>query len=219
MFGLFNKYKLRDKVFKTDAYKWDFLINDIKKHLESDAVVIITGHFKKTLDKLQETLEKNAIKFEKSKNSIRASDIDLQKMKNSGIASIMHFDETNSFNNNYEFKGAKKETLIIIMIEHHPVPDQDNTIFSFANALPCKSEIICYTSLEEPFMCVFGGDRIISLMDRLGIQDECIENSALSGSIKSAQKKIKSQSYSNDIADSAENWFSYNCPSLSDKIN
>lgn len=92
--------------------------------------------------------------------------------------------------------------------------EQDNIIHSFANDLPYKSEIVYYTSLEEPLMKALGGDKIISLMEMLGVKDRYIEHPVISSSIIQAQKKIKNQCLGNQRVKSAQEWFYYNCPNF-----
>jgi preprotein translocase subunit SecA len=53
-----------------------------------------------------------------------------------------------------------------------------------------------YISLEDDLMRIFGGERIKSLMDRLGLpDDQPIENKMISRSIESAQKKVEGYNF------------------------
>ncbi len=53
-----------------------------------------------------------------------------------------------------------------------------------------------YLSLEDDLIHVFGGDRILNLMDRLGMEeDEAIQHPWLSKSIASAQEKVEGRNF------------------------
>ena len=111
-------------------------------------------------------------------------------------------------------KNTQEEKIFFLIGEHHPLLEQDNIIHSFANDLPYKSEIIYYTSLEEPLMKALGSDKIIPLMEMLGVKDGYIEHPVISSSIIQAQKKIKNQCLGNQRVKSAQEWFYYNCPNF-----
>src|SRR5690606_15972468 len=53
-----------------------------------------------------------------------------------------------------------------------------------------------YVSAEDDLMRIFGGDRIKSLMSRLGVDETTpIENRSLSKAIENAQKKVESHNF------------------------
>ncbi|EPN1352277.1 preprotein translocase subunit SecA, partial [Campylobacter coli] len=50
-----------------------------------------------------------------------------------------------------------------------------------------------YLSLEDNLLRIFGGDRIKSIMDRLGIEEgESIESRIVTRAVENAQKKVES---------------------------
>src|SRR5699024_6090575 len=54
-----------------------------------------------------------------------------------------------------------------------------------------------FLSLEDDLMRLFGGERVQSLMDTLGLDDETpIENKMITNTIESAQKKLEAQNFS-----------------------
>src|SRR5215204_581297 len=76
----------------------------------------------------------------------------------------------------------------IIFIEHHPMKSKEELIFE---QLGLKEAIIL-TSLDEPLVKIFGGEKLIDIMQKPGMkEDEVIEHKMVSHSIVNAQKKIE----------------------------
>jgi hypothetical protein len=75
----------------------------------------------------------------------------------------------------------------LVLLEHHPSFKTESEQFIKLN-IP---ELVVYSSLDEPLLGIFGGERIISLMQQLGMSaNEQIQHSMVSRSIKNAQEKI-----------------------------
>ncbi len=53
-----------------------------------------------------------------------------------------------------------------------------------------------YVSLEDDLMRLFGSDRIVKLMDRMGIEEgEVIQHSMITSSIERAQRKVEENNF------------------------
>jgi hypothetical protein len=100
----------------------------------------------------------------------------------------------------------------ILMMGHYPIPDREsNIIGSIALALKGKFTLSFWISLEDPLMKAFGSDRIVSVMESLGMkEDECIEHSMVTKSIERARKKIAEKVRMETECASAETWFETN---------
>ena len=80
------------------------------------------------------------------------------------------------------------EGATVIFIEHHPMKSKEETVFK---QLGLK-EVIILTSLDEPLLVMFGGEKLIKVMQGLGMkEDEIIEHKMVSQSIVNAQEKIE----------------------------
>lgn len=95
----------------------------------------------------------------------------------------------------------------IIFLEHYPLrAAEDNFLNSFN-----PTEVFFLNSLDEPLFQNFGGERIIGLMDTLGLNEEdFIEHSMISKSIRRAQDKIQKKIRIEYSANSAGEWFQIN---------
>ena len=86
--------------------------------------------------------------------------------------------------------------LCIIGTERHESRRIDNQLRGRAGRQGDPGESRFYISLEDDLMRLFGGDRIVTLMDRLKVsEDTPIENKILSNTIENAQKKVESRNF------------------------
>ena len=95
----------------------------------------------------------------------------------------------------------------VIFAEHYPLPEKEDEFYHY---LGLQSATV-YTSLDEPFLKMFGGDKLINLMQKMGAkEDESIEHSMVSASIRKAQEKIRKKVAFESSARSQEEWMQRN---------
>jgi hypothetical protein len=98
---------------------------------------------------------------------------------------------------------AQAEGSPIIFIEHHPMKRKEDLVFE---QLGLKEAIIL-TSLDEPLLKIFGGEKLIDIMQKLGMkEDEIIEHKMVSQSIANAQKKIEERMIVEQSVRSQSEW-------------
>lgn len=74
-----------------------------------------------------------------------------------------------------------------VFAEHHPLSTKELELFQKLNL----ETVIVYSSLSEPLFRLFGADRIIRLIQQLGMKEnEVIEHAMITRSIRNAQEKI-----------------------------
>jgi len=95
----------------------------------------------------------------------------------------------------------------VIFLEHYPLRiNEENFIREWV-----KTEIFVFNSLDEPLFQQFGGNRIIGLMEKMGMdENEYLEHSMISASIKNAQDKLQGKISVEMTTNSAEDWFRTN---------
>ncbi len=97
----------------------------------------------------------------------------------------------------------------IIFAEHYPLLDKEKEIFEKLNLE--KAEV--WSALDEPLLKKFGGERIIGLMQALGMKDnEIITHPMIANSIRKAQEKIAKKLLLESHASSQEEWIRKNLP-------
>ncbi len=80
--------------------------------------------------------------------------------------------------------------------ERHESRRIDNQLRGRAGRQGDPGETCFYLSLEDDILRLFGGERIQSMMDRLGVEDDMpIDAKMLSGAIENAQKKVESKNF------------------------
>ena len=87
--------------------------------------------------------------------------------------------------------------LFIIGTERHESRRIDNQLRGRSGRQGDPGESRFYISLEDDLMRLFGGERISSMMNSLGIDDDTpIENRMVSNSIESAQRRVEGRNFS-----------------------
>jgi preprotein translocase subunit SecA len=119
-------------------------------------------------------------------------------------------DEIADAKNQYEeiYKKVKEETdkeheevvqlggLHIVGTERHEARRIDNQLRGRAGRQGDPGSSRFYISLGDDLMRIFGGDRMLGLVDRMGLgEDEVIEHRLLTNSIENAQKKVEGKNF------------------------
>lgn len=95
----------------------------------------------------------------------------------------------------------------VIFLEHYPLRSKEEILI--ADWQP--KEILVLNSMDEPLFTTFGGEKIINLMQKMGMKnDEVIENSMIDKSLERAQRKVEEKVVAESSANSAEEWFKRN---------
>ena len=95
----------------------------------------------------------------------------------------------------------------ILFFEHYPSLTKENELLQKLQL----DEAIFYSSLDEPLFLHFGGEKMISLIQQMGIsENEAIEHPMVSTAIKNAQEKISKEVGIEYSAVSQADWFSKN---------
>ena len=86
--------------------------------------------------------------------------------------------------------------LFIIGTERHESRRIDNQLRGRAGRQGDPGASRFFLSLEDDLMRIFGGDRVQSLMDTLGLEEDMpIENKLITNTIESAQKKLEASNF------------------------
>ena len=102
---------------------------------------------------------------------------------------------------------SQVEGLTILFIEHHPMKSKEEIVFK---QLELK-EAIVLTSLDEPLLTKFGSEKLIKIMQGLGMkEDEIIEHKMVGQSIANAQEKIEKKIIVEQTVRSQEEWMKRN---------
>jgi hypothetical protein len=127
--------------------------------------------------------------FEESRSHLR-------QYFESKAVSDMHIVDAN-------FTNAFQQNDPIIFIEHFPLFAEEQQKFMDLRL----EEAVIYSSLDEAIFDIFRGEKIVEVMRKMGMkEDEMIQNSMITMSVKRAQEKIASKAIISGTAQSQRDW-------------
>ena len=95
----------------------------------------------------------------------------------------------------------------VIFVEHYPMKSREQ---QFLEQLSFK-EAIFLTALDEPLLSYFGGEKLIRMMEGMGMKEgESLEHKLITQSIANAQEKIGSKVFIEQSTRSAAEWMERN---------
>lgn len=96
---------------------------------------------------------------------------------------------------------------IAVFGEHYPIYSKEETLYKRLHL----EKVEVFSSLREPLFNKFGGDKIIQMMQQLGMkEDEIITHSLVSKAIRNAQDKIEKKVLIEQTAYSQQDWLTKN---------
>lgn len=91
----------------------------------------------------------------------------------------------------------------IIFIEHFPLRNEEQQVYEKLGL----QEAVVYSSLDEAIFQLFGGEKIVKLMQQMGMKEnEMVEHKMISTSIARAQEKIEKSAQIHINASSQAAW-------------
>lgn len=186
-----------DRIYRTEEGKFKAIIKEVKMLREKGQPVLIgTASIEKN-ERLAELLAKANIPHQllNAKNNEKEATI-VAKAGQKGAVTLA----TNIAGRGTDIvlgEGVKElGGLFVIGSERHESRRIDNQLRGRSGRQGDPGMTQFFVSTEDHLMKVFGGDRIGSVMDRLGVDDETpIENRVISKSLEGAQKKVEGYNF------------------------
>lgn len=186
-----------DLIFKTEQAKINAIIEEIKGHNKAGRPVLIgSGSIAKN-ELISTKLQKAGIKHEllNAKNNEREAAI-IAKAGEQGAVTLA----TNIAGRGTDIvlgKGVKElGGLVVIGSERHESRRIDNQLRGRGGRQGDPGVTQFYVSTEDDLMRIFQGERVASLMDRLGVDENMpIQNKAVSKTLEAAQKRVEGYNY------------------------
>ncbi|MEK7598618.1 MAG: preprotein translocase subunit SecA [Patescibacteria group bacterium] len=184
---------LSDVIYKTEKGKFDAIVEKIKEINKTGQPALVGTIAIEKSEYLSALLQRSGVPHEvlNAKNHEREAQI-VAKAGQKGAVTIA----TNMAGRGTDIKlgeGVREAGgLLIIGTERHEARRIDNQLRGRAGRQgdPGASEF--YVSLEDELMRRFGGDKLKSIMDSLGLpEDQPIQNKIISRTIENAQQKIE----------------------------
>ncbi|ANT64834.1 preprotein translocase subunit SecA [Prosthecochloris sp. CIB 2401] len=188
---------LDDFVFKTRREKYTALIEKIEELQKSGQPVLVGTASVEVSETLSRMLRAKKITHNvlNAKQHDREAEIVAQAGKKGAVTIA-----TNMAGRGTDIKldeGVRElGGLYILGSERHESRRIDRQLRGRAGRQGDPGESIFYVSLEDNLMRLFGSDRVISVMDRLGHEEgDIIKHSMVTKSIERAQKKVEEQNF------------------------
>jgi preprotein translocase subunit SecA len=196
-----NKPMIRDDkadmIFKTEAGKIAAIVKQVKEYQKIGRPVLLGSASIEKNEALSHALTKAGVKHEtlNAKNNEREAAI-IAEAGRKGAVTLA----TNIAGRGTDIvldEGVKKlGGLVVIGSERHESRRIDNQLRGRCGRQGDPGLTQFYVSTEDDLMRIFQGERIRSLMDRLGVdEDTPIQNRAVSKTLESAQKKVEGYNF------------------------
>lgn len=205
-----DKPTFTDKVWRNKPMAWRGMITEALKALTQNEIAIVFTFFDKTKTEIIDFLsESNVPYFQITPNQTgeAASQgkvvflCDVEMIQSSAMMSLIS-------------KWSIKTKVTFLFAGHYPLPSKEQPVIQKLNTSFPKSEIIFCSSLDNPSFKIFGSDRIVDLLDNLGMkEDEAMEHAMVTKAMANARTKVESSITHETKADSEEEWFAKNVKS------
>lgn len=212
--GLFSllqsaKPTYTDKVWKLSEFCVKGLMTDALQEVKARQVPVIAAYFRDGQQRLVDFLNIHQIPYlhihsgnlhEASAAAEMILLIDWECMKASVIGQVSaHLPS-----------GVKK----IFILGHYPLPRKESLVLE-KMSVARVFEIIFYSALDDASLRPFNGDKIMELVEKLGLKDEePVEHRFVTKSMEHARTKIQERVKFEKEADSEEVWFTKNLSNL-----
>lgn len=199
-----NKPVFADKVWRTRPEAMKGMIMEALKAITQNQVPVVFCYFENTITEIISFLTASDVPyFQLTNDSIGEA---------SGQNKVVLICDASLISSSNGLMGlltaiSSRSKLHFLFAGHYPLPDKENKIIEKLSSYT-SAEITFCSSIDGPSFEPFGADRIISVLDQLGLkEDECIEHSMVSKAMANAREKIAGIVKHEVAAKSEEEWF------------
>ncbi len=192
-----QRMDLPDRIYKTEAGKFRAIVDEVQSRQKKGQPVLLGTVSVEKNEELSRLLSKAKVKHEvlNAKNNEREAAI-VADAGQKGAVTLA----TNIAGRGTDIvlgKGVVKlGGLHVIGSERHDSRRIDNQLRGRGGRQGDPGSTQFYVSTEDDLMRIFGGDRMRSVLERIGHSDETpIEHRLLSRSLEAAQKKVESHNF------------------------
>lgn len=182
-----------DRIYKTEAGKFKSILKEVKRlHEKGQPVLIGTVSIEKN-ERLSALLKKSGIPHQvlNAKNNEREAAI-IAKAGQKGAVTLATNIAGRGTDIVLDDDAKEAGGLFVLGSERHESRRIDNQLRGRAGRQGDPGETQFFVSCEDDLMRIFGGDRIVKVMDRLKVDDETpIQNRFISRSLEGSQKKVE----------------------------
>lgn len=182
-----------DRIYKTEAGKFKSIIKEVKRlHKKGQPVLIGSVSIEKN-ERLSRLLKESGVPHQvlNAKNNEREAAI-VAKAGRKGAVTLATNIAGRGTDIVLDEDSKKAGGLFVLGSERHESRRIDNQLRGRSGRQGDPGETQFFVSCQDDLMRIFGGDRILKVMDRLKVDDETpIENRVISKSLEASQKKVE----------------------------
>jgi len=188
---------LPDRIYKTEQSKVEAIVADIKERQEKGQPVLVGTVSVQKNEVLSKMMKRAGIKHEllNAKNHEREAKI---VVKAGHIGSVTVATNMAGRGTDIKLADGVRELggLHVIGTERHESRRIDNQLRGRAGRQGDPGSSQFFASMEDDLMRIFGGEKMMNLMNTLGLPDDMpIENKMISKSIESSQKRVEGHNF------------------------
>jgi hypothetical protein len=181
------------------------MITDALLHWKQGDTVFITAYFSEGFSRIIEFLSLHQVPYA----MLKGEEHDAVKTTSTVFLVESSFFKSPSAAEMISKISAKGQKYVLIF-GHYPLPDKETKWLQRIQLLT-DTKITFYSSLEDPSFKPFNSDRMIEIMEKMGMKDdEAIEHTMVTKSMERARKKIQEDIPLEQEASSEEEWFRKN---------
>ncbi|MGI9028187.1 MAG: preprotein translocase subunit SecA [Candidatus Saccharimonadales bacterium] len=186
-----------DRIYKTEKGKFAAIIKEVKILNKKGQPILIGSVSIAKNERLGAALKKAGIPHQilNAKNNEKEAAI-IAKAGHKGAVTLATNIAGRGTDIVLDAAAKKAGGLFVLGSERHESRRIDNQLRGRAGRQGDPGQTQFFVSCEDDLMRIFGGDRIIKVMDRLKVDDETpIENRFISKNLEGSQKKVEGFNY------------------------
>jgi preprotein translocase subunit SecA len=188
---------MNDKVYKTKREKYNAVIDEIVELVKAGRPVLVGTTSVEVSELLSRMLKIRGITHNVLNAKLHQREADI--VAEAGMKGIVTI-ATNMAGRGTDIKLSAEVKaaggLAIVGTERHESRRVDRQLRGRAGRQGDPGSSQFFVSLEDDLMRLFGSDRLVKYMDRMGVEDgEMIQHSMITKSIERAQKKVEENNF------------------------
>ena len=183
-----------DRIWMTTDLKWNGIVDEILRERAENVFILVVAHFKKTAAELKKQFQSRGLAFKDYEAHSHFGQWETMTKNQPVLIMAEKISELDAVIR--QFRNDKRVSVLVA--EHYPLPEGDETLLSFLSNLPCQSTIRFHSALDDPFFKMFGGERIgrvIKMIQTLQpSENEYISHHLVTSATPGGSKKYKEES-------------------------
>ena len=197
------------KVWLTTSVRDVRACSEAQQALAAGGRVLIVHHFADTFDRLEPALQERGIPWVHAEYG---GDITQLIGEDPARAIVVLSSKLRPATHPPARRDATRPWTIVVVGAHALLRAEEH-VDRFGEGLPFQTQVVRHVALDEPTMRVFAGERVKSLMKKLGLDDsEPVDHPWVNDSVRKAQKVLEARANGDRPARSADEWIRLNVP-------